>query len=64
MRRAWLTDSSQRSKAFQPLPRFVLAEKFAETYWDRHGLKTGRFIREQIGQGKTPDFRVFKSGSW
>ncbi len=39
-----------------------LGEKFAETYWARHGLKAERFTREEIGQGKTPDFRVFKSG--
>jgi hypothetical protein len=39
-----------------------LAEEFAEAYWARHGLKAERFSAEEIGQGKTPDFRVFKAG--
>jgi hypothetical protein len=39
-----------------------LGEQFAEAYWARHGLKTERFSKEEIGQGKTPDFRVFKAG--
>jgi hypothetical protein len=37
-------------------------EGFAEAYWDRRGLKAERFTPGEIGQGKTPDFRVFKSG--
>jgi hypothetical protein len=39
-----------------------LGEGFAEAYWDRRGLKAERFTPDEIGQGKTPDFRVFKSG--
>jgi hypothetical protein len=41
-----------------------LGEKFAEAYWDGHGLKAERFSSEEIGQGKTPDFRIFKSGEF
>jgi hypothetical protein len=37
-------------------------EGFAEAYWDKRGLKAERFTPGEIGQGKTPDFRVFKSG--
>lgn len=39
-----------------------LGEQFAEVYWERKGLKAERFSAAEIGQGKTPDFRVFKSG--
>jgi len=39
-----------------------LGEQFAEAYWKRHGLKAERFSAAEIGQGKTPDFRIFRSG--
>ncbi len=39
-----------------------LGEQFAEVYWERHGLKAERFSTAEIGQGKTPDFRVLRSG--
>jgi hypothetical protein len=40
-----------------------LGEQFAEIYWARKGFKAERFSAAEIGQGKTPDFRVFKSGN-
>jgi hypothetical protein len=39
-----------------------LGEQFARAYWARNGLKAERFSDVEISQGKTPDFRVFKSG--
>jgi hypothetical protein len=39
-----------------------LAEQFALACWGRNGLKAERFSVAEIGQGKTPDFRIFKSG--
>lgn len=39
-----------------------MGERFAEEYWRRHGLKAERFSKEELRKGKTPDFRVFKSG--
>ena len=38
-----------------------LGEQFAQNYWERQGLKAERFSAAEIGQGKTPDFRVLKS---
>jgi hypothetical protein len=38
-----------------------LAEQFAEAYWERNGLKAERFSAAEIGRGKTPDFRIYKS---
>jgi len=38
-----------------------LGEQFAEAFCARHGLRTKRFSKEELRQGKTPDFRVFKS---
>jgi len=38
-----------------------LGEQFALEFLARHGLRAERFSKSEIGQGKTPDFRVFKT---
>jgi hypothetical protein len=37
-----------------------LGEQFAVSFLKQHGLRVERFTEQEMRQGKTPDFRVFK----